>query len=126
MYSQGQINMARTPSRRRLPSKRARERLLAQLPDLRQILRGSLVTRYRRCGRSNCHCAAPQDPGHGPAYYLMVTTGPGETVQIYVPARIKPDVEAWLENFQRVRDTLEQISSINRELLRQGRLFEED
>jgi hypothetical protein len=124
MYVQDQIMVRRRTSFRGAPSPQARERLLAKLPDMREILRGSLVTRYRRCGRPGCHCAAEGDPGHGPAYYLMVTTGPGETVQIYVPARVKREVEAWLDNFRRARDTLEQISSINRELLRQGKLFE--
>ena len=65
--------MPQTPRPKRTLA--ARERLLGQLPDLRQVLRGSLVTRYRRCGRRNCHCANEGDPGHGPAYYLMVTTG---------------------------------------------------
>ena len=104
--------------------KRRRDRLLSQLPDLEKVLRGSLVTRYRRCGRANCHCAHKGDPGHGPAYYLMVTLAPGETVQIYVPKEQKQDVEAWIDNFRRARETLEKISAINRELLRQGKLFE--
>jgi len=91
---------------------------------LEKVLRGSLVTRYRRCGRGNCHCASKGDPGHGPAYYLMVTLAPGETVQIYVPKEQKQEVEAWIDNFRRVRESLEKVSSINRELLRQGKLFE--
>jgi len=104
--------------------KRRRDRLLSQLPDLEKVLRGSLVTRYRRCGRRNCHCAREGDPGHGPAYYLMVTLAPGETVQIYVPKEQKQEVEAWVDNFRRVRETLEKISTVNRELLKQGKLFE--
>ena len=100
-----------------------RERLLAQLPDLRQVLRGSLVTRYRRCGRKGCHCAQKSDPGHGPAYYLMITIGVGNTVQIYVPKEHKEEVETWIENFQHVRQTLEEISTVNRSLLKQGKLF---
>lgn len=104
--------------------KRRRDRLLSRLPDLDKVLRGSLVTRYRRCGRPNCHCAREGDPGHGPAYYLMVTLAPGETVQIYVPKEQKQEVEAWIDNFRRVRETLEKISTVNRELLKQGKLFE--
>jgi hypothetical protein len=101
----------------------ARERLLAQLPDLREVLRGSLVTRYRRCGRASCHCAAKGERGHGPAYYLMVTVAPGQTLQIYVPQEHKTAVEAWIENFRLARDKLEQISTLNRELLKRGELF---
>lgn len=104
--------------------KRQRDRLLSRLPDLDKVLRGSLVTRYRRCGRANCHCALAGDPGHGPAYYLMVTLAPGETVQIYVPKEHKQEVEAWIDNFRRARETLEGISAVNRKLLKQGKLFE--
>jgi len=102
----------------------AQKRVLGQLPDLRQILRGSLVTRYRRCGRSNCHCARKGDPGHGPAYYLMVTVAAGQTLQVYVPKEHKTAVESWIKNFQVARDKLERISTLNRELLRRGKLFE--
>src|SRR5687767_2097477 len=105
-------------------TERRRARLLAALPDLEQILRGSLVTRYRKCGRANCHCADPRDRGHGPAYYLIVTTGPGQTLQIYVPRRHRRAIETWIRNFQRTRQTLEAISALNRTLLRAGQLFD--
>ena len=102
---------------------RARERLLARLPDLREVLRGSLVTRYRRCGRQGCHCAQEDDRGHGPAYYLMVTLAAGQTIQVYVPQNYRKQVERWLKNFRRARETLEAVSTLNRSLLKQGRLF---
>jgi hypothetical protein len=115
------------PGKRRSGVARVEQRraqLLSALPDLQQVLRGTLVTRYRKCGRPSCHCAEPQDPGHGPAYYLMVTTRPGRTLQIYVPRKHKREVETWIRNFQRTRKTLEAISTLNRALLRQGTLFE--
>jgi len=102
---------------------RQRERLLSRLPHLAEVLRGTLVTRYRRCGRPNCHCARRGDRGHGPAYYLMVTVSSGKTVQIYVSKEQKREVEAWIKNFRRAREILERISTTNRELLRQGKLF---
>ncbi len=116
----------RTQQRAQLASERKRQRLLGQLPDLSQILRGSLVTRYRKCGRAGCHCARPGDPGHGPAYYLMVSLGAGKTVQVYVPEQDKEKVQAWLENFQRAKRKLEEISSFNRTLLKAGKLFTRD
>lgn len=99
--------------------------LLEDLPDLREILRGSLVTRFRRCGKRGCHCAQEGDPGHGPAYYLMVTVRRGKTVQVYVPKDRKEQVERFIANFAQARQRLEEISALNRELLREGRLFEE-
>jgi hypothetical protein len=105
---------------------RRRQRLVDALPDLEQVLRGSLVTRYRRCGRANCRCAREGDPGHGPAYYLMVSLGQGKTTEVYVPAEQKEEVEAWIASFKRAREALEQISTINRTLLQERRLFEEE
>ena len=102
---------------------RKRERLLSKLPDLEQVLRGTLVTRFRRCGKPNCRCAQKGDPGHGPAYYLMVTIAKGETIQVYVPKEHKKEVERWIKNFNRARQTLEEITSVNRTLLKEGRLF---
>ena len=119
--------VSRRPSRRKVspspPAVRQRERLLSQLPNLEEVLRGSLVTRYRRCGHSNCHCARKGDRGHGPAYYLMVTIAPGKTVQVYIPKEQKREVEVWIKNFRRSREILERISTANRKLLKQGKLF---
>jgi hypothetical protein len=109
--------------RTRRQNARNRERLLGNLPDLGQVLRGSLVTRYRRCGKAGCHCARENDPGHGPAHYLMVTVPPGRTVTIYVAEKDREQVEAYLENFRRVRETLEEISTLNRSMLKEGTLF---
>jgi hypothetical protein len=54
----------------------------------------------------------------------MVTIAPGKTVQIYIPKEQKRDVEVWVKNFRRAREILERISTANRELLKQGRLFQ--
>ena len=54
----------------------------------------------------------------------MVTTAPGKTVQVYIPKQHKRDVEVWIKNFRRAREILERISTANRKLLRQGRLFQ--
>jgi len=107
----------------RAGSDRRRARLLAALPDLGEVLRGSLVTRYRRCGKASCRCAREGDPGHGPAHYLMVTVAPGRTVTVYVPERDRERVETLLGNFRRAREILEEISTLNRARLKEGTLF---
>ena len=104
---------------------RRREQAARRLPDPRQILRGTLVERYRKCGRASCHCARQGDQGHGPAYYLMVTVRSGKTETIYIPKERRRAVEAWVRNFQSMRERMEEISSLNRDLLKIGALFEE-
>jgi hypothetical protein len=96
--------------------RRRRKQLLRQLPSLEALLRGSLIERFKRCGKPGCKCA--QGPGHGPKYYLSVSF-PGLQPQMdYVPQGLHEQVVARLANFQRVRELLEQICEINRELLR--------
>ena len=50
--------------------KRKREELVVQLKEIGFFRRGSLNEVYRKCGKSNCHCSRPGDPGHGPQHTL--------------------------------------------------------
>ena len=93
-----------------------RKALLRQLPPLHAILRGSLIERYKRCGKPGCKCA--DGPGHGPKYYLSVSY-PGLRPQMdYVPQEAYAQTAEFLANYHRARETLEEICEINRELLR--------
>lgn len=89
--------MSVMPAARNLRGLVQRRKLLAgSLPPFDQIVRGSLITRYRRCGKPRCHCVNTE--GHGPAHYLTVTFKSGKT-------------ERWWA-------ALEKVSAINRKLLR--------
>ena len=96
--------------------RKRRQALLRQLPPLKAVLRGSLIERYKRCGKAGCKCA--EGPGHGPKYYLSVSR-PGLRPQMdYVPQESHAQVGEFIANYQRAREILETISEINRELLR--------
>jgi hypothetical protein len=96
--------------------RRRRKKLLRDLPPLASVLRGSLIERYKRCGKPGCKCA--DGPGHGPKYYLSVSY-PGRAPQMdYVPQADHPEVSERLANYRRIREILEEICEINRELLR--------
>jgi hypothetical protein len=93
-----------------------RERLTSGLPSFAQIVRGSLVTRYRRCGKPTCHCRKSR--GHGPAHYLVVTLKPGKTEQILLSEEMLPVARQFLDNYKRWWAALEKVSAVNRRLLR--------
>jgi hypothetical protein len=93
-----------------------REGLASALPAFTEIVRGSLVTRYRRCGKPTCHCVATE--GHGPAHYLVVTLKPGKTEQILLSEEMLPVARQFLENYTRWWAALEKVSAVNRRLLR--------
>ena len=96
--------------------RKRRGALVHQMPPARSILRGSLIERYKRCGKPGCKCA--DGPGHGPKYYLSVSY-PGLRPQMdYVPQEAYGQASEFLANYHRTREILEEICEINRELLR--------
>lgn len=90
-----------------------RQELLNSLPSVDKVLRGSLITRYVKCGKPNCRCATGQ--GH-PSLYLS-SLHEGKTRLVYVPASWEPWVQERLANFHRAQDILEELTEINLELL---------
>lgn len=93
-----------------------RQALVRRLPPLNSVLRGSLIERYKRCGKPGCKCA--QGPGHGPKYYLSISQAGARPAMDYVPQDSQEIVVHYLENYRLAREILDQICSINRELLR--------
>jgi len=108
--------LARLPE---LALRQRRQGLAQQLPPVTEILRGSLVERYVTCGNPACKCAKGER--HGPLWYLTVTLGRGRTTGGIVPTENVDQVRGWIENYHKVKEHLEKISEINRELLRRQR-----
>jgi len=84
-------------------------------------IRGSLVERYKRCGKAGCKCMAGK--GHGPKYYLTLCLGKGELDAIYVPQQDVNKVKGCVGNYHRVQEALKELCDINRELLRRREPF---
>jgi hypothetical protein len=68
------------------------------------------------CGKPDCRCARGER--HGPVWYLSVTLDQSHRIGNTVPAEQVEQVRSWIENYHRVKEHLERISDINRELLR--------
>jgi len=54
-------------------------------------------------------------------WYLTVTLGRGRTTGGIIPAEEVQQVRSWIDNYHKLKDDLEKISEINRELLRRQR-----
>src|SRR5215210_5192520 len=64
---------------------RARRRRLARsLPDVEELIAGSVVDQGRRCGKEACRCATGEL--HGPYTYVVLPRVEGRTRTVYVPA----------------------------------------
>src|SRR5437773_2617326 len=61
-----------------------RSELKERLVELGDMRPGSLVERYRRCGKPACHCASRNATGHGPSWSLTRGVA-GKTVTKIIP-----------------------------------------
>ncbi len=96
-----------------------REGLTKLLPPLRDILRGSLTERYLTCSKPDCKCARGER--HGPVWYLSVSLDQSHRKGTTVPSPQVARVRRGIESYPRVKEYLEKISEINRELLRRAK-----
>jgi len=95
--------------------RKRRHQLARRLPPIEQILRGSLIETYKRCGRRHC----VDGPGHGPKRYLSTISRTGERPRVgYVPNAAHAEVCEFLANFRKLREMLNEVCAINAELLR--------
>ena len=80
-----------------------------------QVIRGSLITRYTRCGKPHCRCVTGR--GHGPKYYLSVSRVGKRPHLIYVPQATVAQIQEQLAQLRTFRTLLEELCDIACELL---------
>ena len=74
---------------------------------------GSLVGRFRKCGKANCHCAQPPSEAHGPSWSL--TRGvEGKTVtKVIPPGNAVEQTKAQIAESRRFRKLIEEFIELN-------------
>jgi hypothetical protein len=92
-----------------------RDHLKRQLSALGDLRPGSLVERYRRCGKPNCRCAQPGAPGHGPSYSLTHAVS-GKTVTRIIPAKFLEQTRGQLSEHQRFRQLTQDLVAVNEKI----------
>ena len=97
------------------PVAQARDRVLERLPDLRQIVRGSLFRRTIRHAQGCPKCDAGD--GH-PMWILTVGYRGGRTRQLSLRVEQVAQVRAWLANYRKSKAALEKLCELNQRLLR--------
>ena len=96
----------------RLTQKRAR--LLDELRQLPDLMRGKVYERERKCGRASCPCASggPRHPG----LQLTVNLG-GRTRTRYVRQGERAAVEAKVAAYRRLWELVDELTEVNLTLL---------
>jgi hypothetical protein len=94
-----------------LESRRAE--LLRALANLKDMRPGSVVGAVFRCGNPSCHCARPEDPGHGPNLRLTYKWhGKTVTEALSTPAAVRKAEQeiAEFRAYQRLGRELVEVS----------------
>ena len=93
-----------------------RDRLYAQLSAVGDFRRGSVSENYRKCGKPDCACAAPDHPGHGPRFLWTRTARGRGTVGRQLAAAEVDRVRREVARHADFAAISEQIAEVNEKI----------
>jgi hypothetical protein len=77
---------------------------------------GSLVERFRKCGKPVCHCAEKDAPGHGPCYSLTHAVA-GKTVTHIIPKGTAVErTRQQIAEYQRFRQLVRELIAVSEQI----------
>ena len=94
--------------------RRRRDARVKQLARAGPLLAGSLVRIAKHCGRAGCRCQR----GEKHVGWYLTRYHAGKTQTTYVPVDLVEEVRAWVKEHRRVRRLVQEISELNRTLIR--------
>ena len=92
-------------------SRRAQQRIAAQLAQIDWALPGSIVERMMRCGKKGCRCSQDPPQLHGP-YLQWTRTVRGETVTKLLTPEQLDRYQPWLDNARRLRELTVELEAL--------------
>ena len=95
-----------------------RSGILSQILELGDFRSGSITAIKGRCGKPNCHCHQPNQPGHGPNFRLTRKIN-GKTVsESFSSAAELRKAQREVEAFHRFRQLSQQLLEVNETICR--------
>ena len=98
----------------RIQLERQRDALIEQLHGLGNLMRGSLVQAHVKCGRKGCECE--QGEKHEKVHLCLNLHG--RTRNLYVGRTREEAVAGLVQEYQRARRIIEELTEVNLDLLR--------
>ena len=95
-----------------------RAAILARIVDLGDFRSGSITAISGRCGKAECRCHQPNQPGHGPNYRLTHKVN-GKTVsETFASPAEQRKAQREVEAFHRFRELSRQLLEVNERICR--------
>ena len=95
-----------------------RSEVVAQIARLGDLRPGCVTGIVRRCGKPSCHCAQPDDPGHGPTLRLTCKAE-GKTISeaLPTPAAVRK-AEHEIAEFRKFQELSRTFVALNERICR--------
>ena len=90
-----------------------RDLLYVRLAATGDFRRGSVSENYRKCGKPNCACAAPDHPGHGPRFLWTRSEGRRKRIGRQLAAAEVEKVRREIARHAEFTATVGQIAEVN-------------
>lgn len=93
-----------------------RDELKAEIAGIGDMRPGSLIPRFRKCGKPNCHCASETSPGHGPSWSLTREIN-GKTITKVIPPGAAVEItRQQINEFKRFRELSRELIDVSDKL----------
>ena len=89
-----------------------RKDLLKQISALPAFRQGTLASRFRKCGKPNCHCAGDESTGHGPSWNITRKVH-GRTVSTYIKTEDIDVIQQQVDTFHQFQNLVHEYVETN-------------
>jgi len=95
-----------------------RSSILTQILELGDLRSGSITAISGRCGKPNCHCHQPDQPGHGPNLRLTRKINGKSVSESFSSAAELRKAQREVEAFHRFRQLSQELLEVNEKICR--------
>jgi hypothetical protein len=95
-----------------------RSSILTQILELGDLRSGSITAINGRCGKPNCHCHQPGQPGHGPNFRLTRKIDGKSVSESFSSAAELRKAQREVEAFHRFRQLSQELLEVNERICR--------
>ena len=95
-----------------------RTELFRQIADLGDFRRGSVTPTSGKCGKPTCHCAQPNDPGHGPNFRLTRKLAGKTVTETFASPLGLRKAQREVEAFHHFQELCDQLIALNEKICR--------
>lgn len=92
--------------------------LLKQFQSLGDLRPGSVTAVVRHCGKPTCHCAQPEDSGHGPQFRLTRKIGGKTVTESFSSPTAFRKAQREIQEFHRFQNLSAELVAVNEKICR--------